>query len=95
MGAVEALLDADISDDMLFKENFTQQSTTFQAVRGIDRISTAFAEKPGPVVQLGESHRRPRTDTGASVVCVEKRAGKRNELDATIASSRSRHAALI
>jgi len=82
---------------MLFKENFTQQSTTFQAVRGIDRISTAFAEKLGPIVQLGESHRRPRTDTSASVVCVDKRAGMRNALDATIASSpsRSRHAALI
>jgi monoamine oxidase len=82
---------------MLFEENFTQQATMFQPVCGMDRIATAFAEKLGPVVQLGESHRRPRTDTGASVVCVDKRTGKRNALDATIASSpsRSRHAALI
>jgi monoamine oxidase len=81
---LSALLDADMWGEMLFEENFTQQATMFQPVGGMDRIATAFADKLGPVVRLGgEVTAIRRTDTGASVVFVDKRTGKRDALDAT------------
>ena len=81
---LSVLLDADMWGEMLFEENFTQQATMFQPVGGMDRIATAFADKLGPVVRLGrEVTAIRRTDTGASVVFVDKRTGKRDALDAT------------
>jgi monoamine oxidase len=80
---LSVLLDADMWGEMLFEENFTQQATMFQPVGGMDRIATAFADKLGPVVRLGcEVTAIRRTDTGASVVFVDKRTGKRDALDA-------------
>jgi monoamine oxidase len=80
---LNVLLDADMWSEMLFEENFTQQATMFQPVGGMDRIAMAFAEKLGPVVRLGhEVTTIRRTDTGASVVFVDKRTGKRQTLEA-------------
>src|SRR4029078_1940504 len=81
---LSVLLDADRWGEMLFEENFTQQATMFQPVGGMDRIATAFADKLGPGVRLGhEVCALPRTETGASVVFVDKRTGTRDALDAT------------
>ena len=75
---LSVLLDADMWGEM-----FTQQATMFQPVGGMDRIATAFADKLGPVVRLGcEVTAIRRTDTGASVIFVDRRTGKRDALDA-------------
>ena len=73
---LSVLLDADMWGEMLFEENFTQQATMFQPVGGMDRIAAAFADKLGPVIRLGcEVTAIRRTDTGASVVFVDKLTG--------------------
>ncbi len=78
-----ALLDADMWAGVLFEENFTQQSTMFQPVGGMDRIATAFAKKLGPAVRLAsEVTAIRRTGSGASISFVDKQTGRREAIEA-------------
>jgi monoamine oxidase len=77
------LLDADMWSAMLFEEAFDFQATMFQPVGGIDHIPRALAGKLGAAVRLGsEVTAIRRTPSGASIVYLDKRTGKRSAIDA-------------
>jgi monoamine oxidase len=77
------LLDIDMWTAMLFEEGFDFQATMFQPVGGMDRIAMAFAKKLGPVVRLmSEVTAIRRTNSGVAISYLDKRAGKRNSIDA-------------